>query len=214
MAASTQACSSDNNNSAPLVATSISVVSTDTGQIGTVGTALALPITVSVTDQDGNPIANATVTWAVTSGLGSVSATTSQTGSTGQATVAWTLGNLAGIDSLQATLASGATVKVGATAIAGPVAALVKVGGDGQTVASGTTSLPFVVAATDMFGNPVVNATVAWAVQGGGSLSASSTTTGANGQSQVSLTLASTPTTYTITAMVGTQLVTFTLTGD
>lgn len=214
LVAASSACKSDSNNSAPLVAASIALSAADTALTGTVGNVLTQPIVVTVSDQDGNPVPNATVTWAVTSGLGSLTATTSETGSTGQATVVWTLGNLAGVDSITASIPSGATVKVGAVAVAGPVATLVKVNGDIQTVTSGTTSAPFVIEATDSFGNPVANASVSWSVQGGGALSSTATTTGANGQTQVTLLLASSPTTYMITATSGLFSVVFTLTGD
>jgi hypothetical protein len=61
-----------------------------------VGNALAATPTVMVQDAAGNPIAGATVTFAVTSGGGSVSPATTATLANGKATAAWTLGTTAG----------------------------------------------------------------------------------------------------------------------
>jgi adhesin/invasin len=49
-------------------------------------------LTVQVTDQYGNAIPNATVTWGVTAGGGSLTSTTATTNSMGLATTTWTLG--------------------------------------------------------------------------------------------------------------------------
>jgi len=209
------ACKSD-NNSAPLVATTIEVGASAQAQTGTVGLPLTQPIVVTVLDQDGNPVANATVTWQVTAGGGTVSSSSSITGSTGNASEIWTLGTVAGPDSLALSVSNGVSTTVGATAVAGPVNAIAKVSGDGQTIGAGTTSLPLIVVVTDVYGNGVPNATVSWSVQGGGTLNPVSTTTDSRGQSQVTLTSDPTPATYMVTASVigASNPVTFTLTAN
>jgi adhesin/invasin len=213
LAAVATACSSDNNNSAPLVATSITASAASQGQTGTVGTALTQAVSVQVMDQDGNPTSNVVVTWLVTAGGGSVPAATSVTDANGNASTLWTLGTVAGVDTLDATVASGASVKIGAVGTAAAMTALVIVGGNSQVIASGTTSQPLVVEAVDVFGNAVANVSVAWAATGG-TLSASSTTTNASGLTSVMLTTVPPANTYTITA-TGNLLstVNFTLTG-
>ncbi|HTR79159.1 MAG TPA: Ig-like domain-containing protein [Gemmatimonadaceae bacterium] len=199
LVAAATACSSD-QNTGPLVATSITA-SAGASQSGTVATALAAAVEVTVTDQDGNAVSNATVSWLVTAGGGTVASAASQTDARGKATVIWTLGTVAGVDSLQASIASGASVKIGAIATAGPMTGLVKVSGDAQSILAGTTSAPLVVRAVDIFGNGVANITVTWSVQGGGTLSSTSTSTDTNGQSSVTLLTGAAPATYTVTAV-------------
>jgi hypothetical protein len=116
------ACNDSSTNTVPLVPTTISANSGSDTQVGTAGQPLAQAISVHVADQDGNAVSNAAVTWTVQSSGGSVSAPTSTTGSTGDATVAWTLGSTVGVDSLKASIASGASVTLTATANAAAVA--------------------------------------------------------------------------------------------
>jgi hypothetical protein len=61
---------------------------------------------VLVTDQDGKPMANVSVTFTVASGDGSVTGETATTNTEGIATVgSWTLGPTAGANTLTATAA-------------------------------------------------------------------------------------------------------------
>jgi len=215
MTAATTACGDDkSSNTAPLVATTVTINTGSDGQTGTVGQALAQPISVHVVDQNGAAFAGATVTWTVMSGGGAVSGPTSTTNATGDATTTWTLGNTAGADSLKADLGNGASVIVAATATAGPFASLALMSGDAQSLTAGSTTQPLIVKAVDALGNVVANATVTWTVTGGGTLSASSTTTDATGLAQITLATDATPETYTVIATSGAAApVTFTITG-
>ena len=107
----------DNNvtNAVSLAATSITR-SASNGAVGLVGQPLAQPIVVHVLDQNGASLANATVTWTILFGGGSLSAATSQTDVNGNAAIAWTLGPASGADSLHAAIANGASVTIAATA--------------------------------------------------------------------------------------------------
>ena len=90
-----------------------------------------------------------------------------------------------------------------------------KVSGDVQSIAAGSTSAPFVVMATDAFGNVVAGTIVAWTATGSGTLSATTGTSDVNGQSQVTLATSATAATYTITATAGSAApVVFTLTAN
>ncbi len=81
---------------------SIAVAAGD-GQSATVNTAVATPPAVVIRDGDGNPVPGIPVTFAVTSGGGSVSGATAATGADGVATVGgWTLGTAAGTNTLAA----------------------------------------------------------------------------------------------------------------
>ena len=208
------ACGGDDNNEAPLVATSITVNSGSSGQTATVGTALTNPVSVHVTDQNGNAFSGATVTWTVVGAGGTVDATTSTTNSTGDATVHWTLGATAGTDSLTASIPNGQSVTITATATAAASGNTVaKVSGDSQSVKAGTATQPLVVRVLTSGGTAVSGATVTWTTTGGGTLSSTSTTTDATGTTSVTLTTSATAGAATVKATVGTSSVTFTVTG-
>jgi hypothetical protein len=208
------ACGSDKNSTSPsLVATTITLNSGVNGQAGVVGTALAQPISVLVEDQNGAPMNDAAVTWTVVSGGGSVTTSSTTTDDTGTTSVAWTLGTVAGVDSLKASLASGASAVVSATASAGSASAMRITAGGTQTVAAGSQTAPLVVQVVEQFANPVANATVAWAVTGGGSLSATSSTTDSTGTTSVVLTTDPAAAGYQVTATTSSlSPVTFTIT--
>jgi adhesin/invasin len=210
----TSACSDNNNATTVLTATTIQANSATNSQTGVVGTALAQPVGVIVADQNGAPLAGATVNWAVTAGGGTVASATSVTDATGTATVVWTLGTTVGTDSLMASIAGGADAIITATAKAGAASAVHVTSADTLTVTAGATTAPLVVKVVDQFGNPISGATVTWAVTGGGTLSAATSTTDATGSTQVTLATAAAPGSYTVTATSGTLTpVTFTIAG-
>ncbi|NCY03794.1 MAG: hypothetical protein EBX36_13030, partial [Planctomycetia bacterium] len=103
---------------------SIDLSSGDT-QSAIVGSPLASPLSVLVTDANHNPVPGARVTWTVSSGNGSLSSASSSTQANGMASVSWTLGTSAGSQSVQATLADLSAVTLTATATPGPATQLV-----------------------------------------------------------------------------------------
>ncbi len=97
---------------------SIAAVSGAT-QVGQAGTAVSTIPSVRVLDADGNPVAGATVTFAVTAGNGSVTNVTVTTDANGVASAGgWTLGTGAGTNTLTATVGNLSTTFT-ATATAG-----------------------------------------------------------------------------------------------
>lgn len=85
-------------------ATMVTSVSGD-GQSAAVATNVAIAPRVRVDDIHGNPVAGATVTFAVTNGGGSVTGAVQQTDAAGHAAVgAWTLGATPGANTLDATV--------------------------------------------------------------------------------------------------------------
>jgi hypothetical protein len=74
-------------------------------QFAVVGTAAANPLVVLVTDQNGSPLANTTVSWAVTGGGGTVADTTSTSDASGIARTTYTAGPRAGAATVVATVA-------------------------------------------------------------------------------------------------------------
>jgi len=137
-------------------------------------------------------VAGSTVSWAVSSGGGSVSSASNQTDAQGQAQVTWTLGHAAGSGNNTTVARAGAlSVAFTASADASQPAQLSIISGNGQTGLVGQPlALPLVVTVGDQYGNANVNVSVAWAVTAGaGGLSAASVTTNAQGQATVTWTL-------------------------
>ena len=83
-------------------------------QSGVVGTLLAAPLVVRVTDTHANPVADATITFA--SGDGSVFPTQVTSDSNGTAATEWTLGSSLGSQSVGASIETGAMVTFTAAA--------------------------------------------------------------------------------------------------
>ncbi|HYV98524.1 MAG TPA: hypothetical protein VE967_13800 [Gemmatimonadaceae bacterium] len=182
------------------------------------GVAVTAKPTVTVRDQYGNGVSGVAVTFAVVSGGGVATGTSQTTNSSGQATVgSWTLGVGLGANTMTATIAgvSGA-VTFTATAISGPLAALIKTAGDNQTVNVGA-AVPILpaVRAQDQFGNVISGAGVTFSVlTGGGTITGGSQTTGANGIATIgSWTLGGTAGANTLQASSAGVSVTFTATG-
>jgi adhesin/invasin len=199
------ACGNDSGtNVVTLTPTTLSITTGTNNQTGVVGTVLATPLSVKVVDQNGTAVSGATVSWVVGTGGGSVAAATSTTDANGIATIAWTLPNTAGAYTATASIANGQSVTFNATATAGAAATLSIVSGNNQSVAHGTVTQALVVKVVDSHGNPVAGAPIAWTTTGGGTLSATSGTTDATGQAQVTLTTSSTAGPYTVTAASGT----------
>ena len=94
-------------------------------QSGVVGTALAVPLAVVVTDNKGNTIAGTRVDWDVAPGSGTVAPTSSTTNARGVATTVWTLGTTAGTGRMTAQVNGVTPVSFIATVATGPAALLV-----------------------------------------------------------------------------------------
>ena len=202
-------------------------------QEGPASTQLAAPFVVSVLDQAGSPLAGATVTFSVTAGGGllssttdanpctiesSTSSTTATTDANGQAATRLTLGSEPGTNTVSATVEGLEAETFTATAAEQAMPhSLTKVCGDSQ---EGTASIllaePLVVSVSDEDGAAMAGVVVSFAVTaGGGTLSAATATTAANGRAATRLTLGSEPGTNTVSATVeGLEPVTFTAIGQ
>lgn len=164
-------------------------------QSGIVGTPLAEPYVVRVTDAFGNPVAGVVVNWGVTAGGGSIAALGAFTNSSGLDSAIRTLGTIPGVNNHTATATgaglTGSPIAFAATANHGPVTQLSPVSGDGQSGTVGlTVAESLVVLARDQYDNPVPGALVGWSItSGGGTQSAASAPTDVQGRSSVSWTL-------------------------
>jgi hypothetical protein len=98
------ACGSDSTGTGSNSASNISIVSGN-GQVGLIGTALALPLVVKVTGSSGTALAGVSVQFTVQSGAATVVPGTATTDATGQAKATVTLGSSAGNVSIQAAVA-------------------------------------------------------------------------------------------------------------
>jgi alpha-tubulin suppressor-like RCC1 family protein len=134
------------------------------GQAATVAQAAPNPLVVRVADADGDPVKNVTVQWAVSSGGGSLSAATSETGSDGLAQVQWTLGPRAEAQTVTATVQGLAPAVFTMTPAAGPVARVV-ITPDSAEVAAVNQTAALGASFTDAYGNPAGqpgSGTVVW----------------------------------------------------
>jgi hypothetical protein len=161
-------------------------------QNATAGAAAAQPPSVRVTDARGTNLSGVSVTFAVTAGGGTITGGAATTDASGIATLAsWTMGTAAAENMVTATVAGLAAVEFRAQAGPAAAATLAKTAGDGQTAAAGAALLDsLAVRVTDAFGNPVSGVAVAFAATaGGGSVSAATVTTNAQGFARTGLVL-------------------------
>lgn len=151
------------------------------------GTALPESLAVRVADRFGNPIAGHSVSFTVTSGGGSVSPASANTGADGRARTQWTLGSTPGTQTVEARTAAatkGSPASFTATALVGSVAIHE---GDGQTGLVGyAVNIAPAVKVVDASGRPLAGVTVNFAVtSGGGSVSGATQVTGTDGIARV-----------------------------
>lgn len=186
----------------------LSIVSGD-NQNGISGKPLANGLVVKLTDQAGNPIAGATITWTTPDG-GTLNPTQSTTNSSGEASSVPTLGPTAGTNHVVAALASASSVQVTFTATGAASAAthLTAVTPPPASATVGTTA-PVAVRVTDDNGNTVAGALVSFVVgvnsgavsaPGGTAAATVTATADATGNATVAWTLGTVPGQQTLTA--------------
>lgn len=143
-------------------------------QDGTVSTAVAVKPAVLVTDGT-RPVPGIVVTFAVTSGGGTVTSATASTDSVGVAVVgSWTLGPTAGSNTLSATAGgtgaagtvTGNPVTFTATASAGPPSSATTTASQSAASAPVNGHVTATIKVRDAHGNPVSGATVQFATVG------------------------------------------------
>ena len=199
----------------PSVPTVVSIISGD-NQTGVVGEALTNPFVVEVRDGKDTRLAGVTVTFAVLTGGGTLSATTGTTDANGQAESTLTLGSDPGANTVEVRAENiDETVTFNAEATLPPPTpmSLSTISGENQVGLTGEPLAdPFVVQVHDQYGAPVEGVTVTFTLlSGDGVLSAETTMTDVNGQAETTLTLGNEPGEYTVEVSVEgiTQTVTF-----
>lgn len=132
------------------------------GQPGTAGGALPNPLVVRVIDAGGKAVRNVTVTWAVTSGGGSVTPATSVTDNNGVATTQWTLGtSVTQAQTVTATVAGLTPATFTATPQAGALAGF-RFTPDSLRLTAINETAALQAQGVDANGNPVAVANPAW----------------------------------------------------
>ena len=173
-------------------------------QRGTVGTELADPLVVRVTDQFGSPVPDVSIAW--DGGDGSVHPASSRTGDDGLASTSWTLGSATGSHTARASSEGldGSPVRFTATASAGSANRLVQISGNNQSARPGAElAQPLVVRLVDRNGNGVGGRAVSWVVgAGGGNVGSTTSNTGADGKAEARWTLGSGSGVNTLNAVV------------
>jgi hypothetical protein len=107
------ACGGSDDSTAPSQNTgplNVVIAANSTGQTAAAGTKLPFPIAVTVVNSSAAPQAGIAVTWEVLGAGGSVSAANTVTDQNGFTFVDWTLGNVAGTDSVRASISDGSSV--------------------------------------------------------------------------------------------------------
>jgi adhesin/invasin len=172
-------------------------------QSATVGQPLASPIQVVVTE-NGSAAAGVTVNWSTTALNGTLTPS-GATNADGVATSAWLLGTVSGAQTAQATSsgASGSPVTFTASAAPDAAATLAPALGNAQVgIVNTPLAAPVQAKVADQFGNGVPAVDVGWAATGG-TVSAGTVATNAEGISAVNVTLGGTAGEITITATAG-----------
>jgi len=144
-------------------------------------------VTVRVTASGGSAVPGVTVSFTVTAGSGAVSPASAQTDATGQASTTWTLGTVAGQNTLSVSSGSLTALSFAATGTPGPAVAMTKLAGDQQSIRVGSTvPVAPAVVVRDAFQNPVPNVQVTFSVtSGAGTLVGTNPVSNAQGIAQV-----------------------------
>lgn len=176
-------------------------------QTAAAGSAVQTAPAVSVRDAAGQPVAGTQVRFRVVAGDGQLGNATSVTGTDGVASVgSWTLGNVAGLNEMSATVDGLPAVRFTATAVAGSAASVrIVSGGEQQAVAGGTFPAPIVAFVGDRFGNGVAGVQVTFATASGGSIEGAQAVTNETGNA--------TSGAWRAGSLAGTQVATVTVSG-
>ncbi|MDB4892090.1 MAG: hypothetical protein JWL61_3945 [Gemmatimonadetes bacterium] len=191
-------------------------------QTGVVGTNLAQPVTVRVTNAFGAPVGGAVVKWTTAAGGGTPATASSTTAADGTTTTTYKLGTHAQIQFLTASLTGVAApdgeVNFSFTALA-DIPATISGSGAGQHAPAGSAlASPLGTIIADQYGNPIAGYKVVWAVAtgsvGSATMTPSISTTDVGGRASTLVTLGNQPGALVITATAGAMLQNYPETAD
>lgn len=175
-----------------------------TAQAGVVNRLVGQPPSVLVRDSSNAPLGGVTVTFAITSGGGTVTGGSVTTNASGIATVgSWRLGQTVGSNTLTAAVTGLTPVPFTASAAPTAVASLARISGDSQADTAGRTlAQPLVAEVRDTFNNVVPGVQALWTATDG-SIAPATDTSDAQGRVQGSWTLGSSQAAPTATVVAG-----------
>lgn len=167
---------------------------------------LGAPLVVKVQDAAGNRLSGVKVTWTPAATNGSVSFVVDTTASDGTAAANWTLGTLAGAQTLTATIPGGVTpLTFKATATADTGRRIIVLSSPAATGGVGSSAGYIKIRVEDQLGNVIAGAPVAWndSIAGGGSVSPTASSTPSTGVDSTRWTLGPTPGSQLVRIRVG-----------
>jgi hypothetical protein len=175
-------------------------------QAGAPGEALRDPLRVRLVDDQGDGVSGRAVAWVVATGGGAASPESSDTDGDGFASTEWTLGPVAGDNTLNAVVSGVGVISFAATAVGSggddPSASRSTIAAAPATIEAGTEQSTITVTVRDGQGDPVAGATVSLSATGNGNLlTQPSGPTGSNGVATGTL-LSAVPGTKVVTAVV------------
>jgi hypothetical protein len=170
-------------------------------QIGFPGVKLPVPISVAVTDRNGQALPGVVVQFSVTGGGGQLAPYSAGTDANGVASTTWTLGTSAETQSASAKVSNSPEIHAEFSATAKPPIMSIVSGNNQSGPAGLPLAKPLVIKVSRYDGSPVSDAAVSW-VSNGQAISSNSRTD--------ALGLASIP--WTLAKTIGAQTVTATLT--
>ena len=173
-------------------------------QEGLPGDVLEKPFVVEVRDQTDKPLPGVEVTFTVTAGGGTLSATHATTDENGRAENTLTLGPNAGTNTVTVSVIGPQEQRtLNAEGIRIPKTLKIVSGAEQEGIPGAALEKQFVVEVRDQSDKPLPGAQVMFTVAaGGGTLSATSATTDSNGRAESTLTLGPNPGTNTVTVSV------------
>jgi hypothetical protein len=186
---------------------SMEVLAAGNNQSGRVNETLPVPVVVRVTDSRGEPVPGRDILFSFVDGVVAVPTPASATtDSDGRASTTVTLGSVAGnyTGTAQVQSAPDVSAQFAVTALPADANGVRMFSGDNQTGTVGSVlPQPLVVRVSDANDNPIPNLTIQWTAEGGGSVSAPSSVTDANGLASVTRTLGEAAGTQTTVADAG-----------
>ena len=159
-------------------------VSSGNGQSSAVGVALSAPFVAIVKDSYNNVKSGITVTWAITSGGGSLSSASNATDTSGLSSSTYTPNTTAGAKTITATatgVATPATYNVTTTAAAPDAAKSLVIATPATIPANNSTTATVTVTLMDTYNNVVSNKSVTLSSNSGGTITTSPATTNSSG---------------------------------
>lgn len=167
----------------PVIAAPSMTAASPTAQTAQVHTATSQGPAVLIADAQRRGISGLTVTFAVTSGEGTLATTSAVTDASGVASAGrWVVGSRTGINRVSASAPNFGTLTFEAVALAGPPSTIAIVQGNSQRgLANARLPISPTVRLTDEFGNPTDRVVVRFTPTAGGSVTDGDQTTNADG---------------------------------